>query len=445
MVILVRTLLGLSLVLGALSQLVGNLTAEYHLPINWFNCTSPGVCKTVNGALVIDANWRWLHQANNVTNCMSGGGWTCGSAANCTATCYLEGISQAQWANPYGISGTTCGTGVRLNYVTQGQYGQNVGGRLYLLASTSPTSDYQFFKLLNREFAFDVDTSQLDCGLNGGLYFVEMEKNGGKGKYSTNKAGAAYGTGYCDAQCPTGIPYVKGTANVDQYGACCAEMDIWEANKWVSTYTGHPCKTTGYYKCSGADCQTQCDKSGCDMNPYRYGNKTFYGPSSSTTKYTIDTTKPFTVITRFHTKDGLDTGVLSNITRIYIQNGKKYEQPLSTFTSIPKFNSLNDLTCKNQFGLYGAPNDLAAHGGLPRLGHSLANGVTLVFSLWDDYASRMLWLDSLYPTSSNPSTPGNLRGPCSTSSGDPNVLRASIPNAYAIYSNIKFGPIGSTY
>jgi cellulose 1,4-beta-cellobiosidase len=29
-----------------------------------------------------------------------------------------------------------------------------------------------------------------------------MEADGGKAKFPQNKAGAAYGTGYCDAQCP---------------------------------------------------------------------------------------------------------------------------------------------------------------------------------------------------------------------------------------------------
>ena len=35
------------------------------------------------------------------------------------------------------------------------------------------------FKLKNKEFTFDVDVSELPCGLNGALYFVEMEKDGG--------------------------------------------------------------------------------------------------------------------------------------------------------------------------------------------------------------------------------------------------------------------------
>jgi cellulose 1,4-beta-cellobiosidase len=54
---------------------------------------------------------------------------------------------------------------------------------------------YQMFNLIGKEFTFDVDVSKLPCGLNGALYFVEMAADGGKAKYSGNKAGAKYGTG----------------------------------------------------------------------------------------------------------------------------------------------------------------------------------------------------------------------------------------------------------
>ena len=62
-------------------------------------------------------------------------------------------------------------------------------------------SEYTLFKLKNKEFSFDVDVSNLPCGINGALYFVEMSANGDLGK-GNNNAGAKYGTGYCDAQCP---------------------------------------------------------------------------------------------------------------------------------------------------------------------------------------------------------------------------------------------------
>lgn len=112
------------------------------------------------------------------------------------------------------------------------------------------------FQLMNQEFTFDVDVSKLDCGLNGALYFVDMDEDGSASQHSTNKGGAKYGTGYCDAQCPHDVKWIYGEANSGDwqpssndvnsgkghYGACCAELDIWEANKVSQAFTTHPCK-----------------------------------------------------------------------------------------------------------------------------------------------------------------------------------------------------------
>lgn len=54
----------------------------------------------------------------------------------------------------------------------------------------------------------------------------------------------------------------------------------------------------------------------------------------------------------------------------------------------------------------------------------------------------MLWLDSTYPAGS--SAPGTVRGSCPTTSGNPSYLRSTYPNSNVIFSNIRFGPIGST-
>ena len=67
-----------------------------------------------------------------------------------------------------------------------------------------------------------------------------------------------------------------------------------------------------------------CDKDGCDLNPYRGGVTTFYGPGSS---FDIDTTKPFAVVTQFITEDGTDEGDLKEIKRLYVQDGKVVETP----------------------------------------------------------------------------------------------------------------------
>jgi cellulose 1,4-beta-cellobiosidase len=55
---------------------------------------------------------------------------------------------------------------------------------------------------------------QLPCGLNGALYFSQMDADGGVAKSNgANKAGPKYGTGYCDSQCPRDIKFINGVAN----------------------------------------------------------------------------------------------------------------------------------------------------------------------------------------------------------------------------------------
>merc|ERR1711904_408759 len=83
-------------------------------------------------------------------------------------------------------------------------------GRTYLMKDDYA---YHLFQLKNKEFTYTVDDSQLDCGLNGALYFVQMEADGGAGKYGN--AGAKYGLGYCDAQCPSDLKFINGEANSD--------------------------------------------------------------------------------------------------------------------------------------------------------------------------------------------------------------------------------------
>jgi cellulose 1,4-beta-cellobiosidase len=39
---------------------------------------------------------------------------------------------------------------------------------------------------------------------------VEMDADGGVGRFPNNKAGAKYGTGYCDAQCARDIKFING-------------------------------------------------------------------------------------------------------------------------------------------------------------------------------------------------------------------------------------------
>jgi cellulose 1,4-beta-cellobiosidase len=317
------------------------------------------------------------------------------------------------------------------------------------------------FKLKNKEFTFDVDVSNLPCGLNGALYFVEMPADGGMAAHPTNKAGAAYGTGYCDAQCPHDMKFINGEANIldwkpspndpnagtGRYGTCCIEMDIWEANKMASAYTPHVCTVNGLYRCSGNDCgdgtnryNGVCDKDGCDFNSFRMGNKTFFGPG-----LTVDTNKPITVVTQFYTKDGTDNGDLSEIRRVWVQDGKVIPNSQTKFTGMKPYDSVSDAFCNDQKTLFGDKNSFETKGGLKALGGALDRGVTLVMSLWDDHDAYMLWLDSNYPLTGDASKPGIARGSCATDSGRPDDVQSKYPNSSVKFSNIKYGQIGSTY
>lgn len=105
------------------------------------------------------------------------------------------------------------------------------------------TNSYEIFKLIGNEFSFDVDLSQLPCGLNGALYFVSMpEKGQGTpgAKYGTGKSPChtckyevddAYRTGYCDAQCARDLKYINGKANAEGW-----EPSSNDANAGVGKY-----------------------------------------------------------------------------------------------------------------------------------------------------------------------------------------------------------------
>ncbi|KAF3403307.1 1,4-beta-D-glucan cellobiohydrolase xynA [Talaromyces pinophilus] len=446
-----------ALILGSLlatagAQQIGTYTAETHPSLSWSTCKSGGSCTTNSGAITLDANWRWVHGVNTSTNCYTGNTWNsaiCDTDASCAQDCALDG---ADYSGTYGI--TTSGNSLRLNFVT----GSNVGSRTYLMADNT---HYQIFDLLNQEFTFTVDVSHLPCGLNGALYFVTMDADGGVSKYPNNKAGAQYGVGYCDSQCPRDLKFIAGQANVEgwtpsannantgigNHGACCAELDIWEANSISEALTPHPCDTPGLSVCTTDACggtyssdryAGTCDPDGCDFNPYRLGVTDFYGSGK-----TVDTTKPFTVVTQFVTDDGTSTGSLSEIRRYYVQNGVVIPQPSSKISGISG-NVINSDYCAAEISTFGGTASFSKHGGLTNMAAGMEAGMVLVMSLWDDYAVNMLWLDSTYPTNAT-GTPGAARGTCATTSGDPKTVESQSGSSYVTFSDIRVGPFNSTF
>lgn len=341
------------------------------------------------GSLTLDANSRWVHAVNDTVGCYDPFRkmWNmtiCSDPKKCSEHCAVDGVNLDAYANTYGVA--LAPRGVELKYVDRAE------PRVYML---DPDESYKIFKLKNREFAFDVDVSKLPAGLNGAVYFVEMKRDGGLG--DTNKAGSKYGMGYCDAQCPRELRFIGNTANVinwdsatgsGNFGSCCTEMDVWEANRAASALSMHPCKGNGPTVCSGVDCgdgdkryEGQCDKDGCIFNNDQMGAPGFFGAGPN---FRIDTTKPLTVVTQWWTDDRTDLGVLSEIRRIYMQGDQIIYNWNASTLGAASDNKITDHLCSAQKKVSGAVNDFAAKGGLKSLSQSLDRGMVLVLSLWID-------------------------------------------------------------
>jgi cellulose 1,4-beta-cellobiosidase len=106
-------------------------------------------------------------------------------------------------------------------------------------------------------------------------------------------------------------------------------------------------------------------------------------------------------------------------------------------------NSITTAFCDAQKAAFGDNYTFKTHGGFASMSSALKGGMTLVMSIWDDHYANMLWLDSTYPTTAT--HPGAARGTCAVTSGVPADVEAASPGASVTYSNIKVGPINSTF
>lgn len=314
----------------------------------------------------------------------------------------------------------TDGDAVTLHMFLQvGKERRTVSPRIYLL--DEDLEDYTMVKLLGQEISFDVDMSKLPCGMNSALYLSEMDATGGRSQ--TNPAGATYGTGYCDAQCYNTSAFINGEANVDTLGACCNEMDLWEANSRATALTPHSCNKPGFFECSGNQCGVNgtCDKSGCGFNPYALGAHNYYGLNK-----VVNTLKPMTVTTQFVTDDGTTSGTLQQIRRLYVQDGKVIQNAEVKFKK-STIDSITEPYCDS------VGESFVERGGLATMGRALGRGMVLIFTLWDDTSAFMNWLDA------------GTAGPCNMKQGNPAIIKKSFGYTQVTFSNVKWGELGSTY
>jgi cellulase len=380
------------------AQQIGTETPEANPQLPTWKCTTNGGCVQQATSIVLDWNYHWIHEVNSSTSCTTSSGVNpalCPNEATCSQNCVVEGANYTS----SGIS--TSGDAMTLHqYVQNNGVTSNASPRVYLLGSDG---DYEMLKLLGQELRFDVDVSTLVCGENGALYLSEMDATGGRSQY--NPGGANYGSGYCDAQCPVET-WINGTLNTNSQGYCCNEMDIWEANANATALTPHPCESN------------TCDKSGCGFNPYAMGDHSYYGNSD-----TVNTLEPITVITQFYTNDNSTTGTLTEIRRLYVQNGKVIQNAVSS----SGLDSITASWCSS------SDSTAATLGGLTTMGEALGRGMVLIFSIWNDNSQYMNWLDS------------GSSGPCSSSAGNPATIETQTPGTYVTFSNIRWGDIGSTF
>jgi len=442
---MVRSCIVASLLPLVSGQGAGTLKENHLIPVT----ISENGVENSQTTLTLDANWRWSHKNGESTNCYTGNLWDgCNGAEACAQACELEGVSKEDWKAPYGV--TEVSGGVDLQFVTQGPYSKNVGSRMYVLEG----EQYKMFKLLGKQFEFDVDVSNMPCGTNGAVYFVEMPADGGMGSEPLNKAGPKYGTGYCDAQCPQDLKWTKGGANFPwtpsekdpwgnsghgPVGACCTELDIWESNKMSSAYTMHSSSTagSGAVYCKDSECGDPdgdrfagpTDRNGCDINAFRFQVEDFYGPGSN---FKLDTTKKFTIVTQFHESGGKLTGVSQH----YVQDGKKIEHP----NYLGLGNTETDDFCAQKAKAMGDRDSFAEKGGMAAVEASLKKGVVLVLSMWDDIDVHMNWLDSVMDGDDG-SVLGKKRGTCDPKDGDPVTLREKYPTSHVSYTNFKVNDI----
>ncbi|KAK3984679.1 putative endo-beta-1,4-glucanase celB [Cladorrhinum sp. PSN332] len=421
-----------------ISQKIGTVTPENHPRLPTQLCTSSpeagNTCTTQKTTLVTDALSRNFHLASdpsvscnplpisNTTACPDG-------PEACAQSCVLEGVDYGS----IGVSAT--GTGLTLRqYLFDGKRYKSVSPRVYLLAEDE--ENYEMLKLLGQELSFDVDVSRLGCGMNGAVYLSEMDAGGSRGGAAGNEAGASYGTGYCDAQCFTDPGWINGQPNLNESGACCNEMDIWEANSQANVFTPHTCSGVGSFLCAGDDCKRTaagsgvCDKNGCGINTYGLGNPTFYGPGLE-----VDTSRPFKLVTQFWTDDGTTAGTLTEIRRLYVQDGKVITNTAETTNA-----NLRDIPggyeghLSQDYCVARNTSDFLRLGGMPGMGESLARGMVLIFSIWNSPGDFMSWLDG----------EEGRNGPCNATAGDPANIVATNPDVSVTFSNIRWGDIGST-
>jgi hypothetical protein len=215
----------------------------------------------------------------------------------------------------------TNGTAVMLQHDAQVQIAATAN------ASYDPNMFVEY-KLKGKTVSYMVDLSQISCSCNSALYFVTMPGIGSNGQPNPGQGGDYY----CDAN--------------DVNGEWCWELDVQEANMYVTQTTPHQCsQNPGTYISS-------CDRGGCATNSHNM-NANGMGPGS---QYLINTQQPFRYAMQL-------TGTSMSVTMTQGSNTFKFD------------------VCSNNAGYVSNMNE------------ALDYGMVMVMSYWGSTYATMQWLD----------------------------------------------------
>jgi cellulase len=178
--------------------------ADNHPKVTTYRCTQADGCKEATNYVVLDSSAHWVHQVGSNDGCGSWGSGpdatACPTEEDCAKNCVMESVQDYST-----IGVTTDGASLHMEQIVNGNV---VSPRIYLLNEAK--DKYEMLKLTGQEISFDIDSTHLPCGMNSALYLGEMAADGGQS--DLNPGGAAWGTGYCDAQCYV-TPFFNGVVS----------------------------------------------------------------------------------------------------------------------------------------------------------------------------------------------------------------------------------------
>ncbi|KAF4344250.1 exoglucanase type C [Fusarium beomiforme] len=331
---------------------------EVHPPFNWHDCYGDS-CFERYAAVVLDSKLRQIDCCNGSRNTLQRAACKKKNKDQCPVDCCIHGAD-------YGAHGIfTNGTDLTLDV---GASHPNTPKDLIRVMLMKDENHYEWTQIIDpwdSEYTFDVEVRDVPPGYKARLSLHWMWEKGNMDKKKGDKAGAKYGTGYCDAHCDQGQRFVMGRANYDGWepsqtdphlgtghlGACCIHLVLWEGNTHSTDFGHYPCDPRGPHMCKGIKCKMDCYSVGCTWNPNGKDQKPFYGPGKTNT---IDSSRKFSVVNQWFSTQKPMQPVMTRRVMYYIQDGKLIPSAPSDFrTKKKEFHTMDKGFCAAQAKAWG--------------------------------------------------------------------------------------------